>query len=115
MARLFPLLAMGAVLALPLCPVGYAQTAAAPATAAYPDNPSGTPATTTNGTAPAGPKVACPAAGPCPDSPGAAAQAGPGTAAGEVPQPGRIATPSTAYPDSPVKTPAAEPSGTAPK
>lgn len=113
MTRFPVLVAVVAIVSLPLCPASDAQTAQ-PATAAYPDNPSGTPATTTKGTAPAGQSTACPVSGPCPDSPAAAAKADTATA-GDIPQPGRVATPSTAYPDSPVKTPAAAPSGTAPK
>lgn len=113
------LLAAGAVLPLAVA-VGLAGGAwaqpAAPAAASavgYPNNPQGTPQAQAGGAPVATDTAACPAAGRCAASPDVSRAADSGTT-GTL-QSGGVRTPSTAYPDSPVKTPAADPSGQAPK
>lgn len=113
MTRSSVLLLLGAILALPPS-LACAETASGQAVA-YPNNPTGTPATATPGTAPAAAgDQTCPAGGKCPGSPGPSTAADTSAPAGQA-QTGTVATPTAAYPDSPVKTPAAESSsGTAP-
>lgn len=120
MAR--PLFALTVCAAVLLPAAGLAQTTppADPETAgsvAYPDNPSGTPQTENAGAPVATDKAACASGTECPDKPAPApsAAADPGST-GVRPKAGGVETPSTAYPDSPVETPAADAAdGTAPK
>ena len=113
----------GASLMLPLVSPAFAAQSATPAedangkpgAVAYPDSPSGTPAATNKGAPVVTDKAACPSGTKCADKPAPSGQADSATTGGDAAQSGGVRTPSTAYPNSPIKTPAAEPSGTAPK
>ena len=123
MHRHLAALIAGASLMLPLVsPALGAQSTTAgadpngkPGAVAYPANPSGTPATESKGAPVVTDKAACPSGTKCPDKPAPSGQADSATTGGDAAQSGGVRTPATAYPDSPIKTPAAEPSGTAPK
>lgn len=82
---------------------------------AYPDNPSGTPQADNNGAPVVTDKAACPSGSKCADKPAPSATADSATTGGNAAQSGGVRTPATAYPDSPVPTPATVPNGTAPK
>ena len=115
MPRLLQELLVCTVLALAFPPgAAVAQEQAKPGSVAYPDNPSATPQAQNKGAPVVTDKAACASATRCPDKPAASVAADTGST-GEKVEPGVVKTPSTAYPDSPVKTPAAEPTGTAPK
>lgn len=82
---------------------------------AYPDNPSGTPQAQNNGAPVVTDKAACPSGSKCADKPAPSASADSATTGGDKAQSGGVRTPATAYPSSPVPTPATVPNGTAPK
>lgn len=116
MARFASSLALGVGLALACCALARAEDAPAKTGAvAYPDNPNGTPAAATTGTAPAvAAQPNCPD-GKCANSPGAPAKADAASIEGSKPEAGKVDTPAAAYPDAPAKTPASTTSnGTAP-
>lgn len=120
MAAVRPLFALTVCAALLLTAAGLAQTTppADPAKAgsvAYPDNPSSTPQAENAGAPVVTDKAACASGTECPDKPAPSASADTGST-GARPKAGGVETPATAYPDGPVKTPAADDeSGTAPK
>lgn len=104
MRRFYIALILGAALALPLAP-GRTETGSV----AYPNNPSGTPAANDGGK-PIGTDSSC-ADAPCAAKP--AASGGTGGATGSDQATG-IKTPTSAYPGSPVETPATASDGKAP-
>lgn len=110
--RRMALLAAGAIFPL----AAWAQPAPPPSTGSavgYPNNPQGTPQAQNGGAPVRTDRAACPAGTACPASPPLSAAADTGTTA--APAAGGVRIPSTAYPDSPVQTPGADPSGQAPR
>ena len=110
--RRFLIAAAGALL-LGAPPARAAETNAG--AVAYPANPSGTPQAENNGAPVVTDKAACASGTKCPDRPPASTAADSGSVGHAPATSGGVKVPSTAYPDSPVPTPAAEPTGTAPK
>lgn len=104
------IMVVGTLLAFPLVAPAHAdETAKKPNSAAYPNSPGGDPAAGDKGAPVETDKSAC-TGSKCPDKPAPSADA-----TGEKAERGGIRTPSTAYPDSPVKTPATEQGGKPPR
>lgn len=124
MRKLLPaILSACVILAGASAAFGQAANPASPGDAtgavAYPDNPSNTPAAANGGAPVVTDRAACGTAGVgrCPDRPQPSASAGSVGSASDsetARQEGGVKVPSTAYPDSPVPTPATQPDGKAP-